>query len=646
MRPMRGSRVVRARVSRARRGAAPPPSPARGRSVLGAGADGREGEGRPLLAVAVVELVLELDPLEAEGVQEGGEVLHRHEHDERDDGPHRKGDEGRDRREGRVLDARLEPGAEDHVLEELRQLRVRERERPQAEVRRRVGDAAEHKLDRVDALVNEGVAGREGVAVVLGLVVVLVEVVVLVARVLVDLDERDRQQQDRHRDEGGEEELELDVGLQRRDADLVLARQHRARVLVDRRRAQQVDKVTRRDGRAARHRAGGGEGGVDAVPRLRHAGAVGVAGPAEALDAVERDGDVGGGRHEHVDQEREERRRRLADAPFGGGQAGLRGGVVEGAGPVRGPLHEDGEDEVAEDAAEEGHLGDELEEDLLDVLVLEVVEQREVDAKRHLQHADHDRDLHLERVEEGDLVLRHVPDRVDADGVDWPAELAPLEVLARHAREPLLLEALPARRAEEAHREGERLVVEQADEGAEEAVQEADVPASIDHLEHVAQVLALPLLLLGDEPVAEAGEEQAVPEVAEHDAEEVREEDAAKGARVHLAVPRRAVGVDERLEAAGEGVGRDVRRRRELGLDEVDDGARVEPLRHGGGLEGGDQRLVLIRRHPSLGDEDGALKVELALVEGVVHHLLARDDVRPRAVRCGERGEGAAKDRR
>merc|ERR1719247_231551 len=101
-------------------------------------------------------------------------------------------------------------------------------------------------------------------------------------------------------------------------------------------------------------------------------------------------------------------------------------------------------------------------------------------------------------------------------------------MLARHAREPLLLEALPARRAEEAHREGERFVVEQADEGAEEAVQEADVPSSVHHLEHVAQVLALPLLLLGDEPVAEGGEEQPVPEVAKHDAEEVREEDAAK----------------------------------------------------------------------------------------------------------------------
>ena len=63
--------------------------------ALGAGADRGEGEGRPLLSVSVVELVLELDPLETEGVEEGGEVLHGHEHDERDDGPHGVGDEER-----------------------------------------------------------------------------------------------------------------------------------------------------------------------------------------------------------------------------------------------------------------------------------------------------------------------------------------------------------------------------------------------------------------------------------------------------------------------------------------------------------------------------------------------------------------------
>jgi len=86
-----------------------------------------------------------------------------------------------------------------------------------------------------------------------------------------------------------------------------------------------------------------------------------------------------------------------------------------------------------------------------------VVEQRDADAERHLEDAHHDGDLHLERVEEGDLVVGHVPERVDAHGVDGARELA---ALARHAglpREHAVLEALPARGAEEAHRVGEGL---------------------------------------------------------------------------------------------------------------------------------------------------------------------------------------------
>jgi len=45
---------------------------------------------------------------------------------------------------------------------------VGERERPEAQVGGGVGDAAQHELDGVDALVDEGVAGRELSAVVAG----------------------------------------------------------------------------------------------------------------------------------------------------------------------------------------------------------------------------------------------------------------------------------------------------------------------------------------------------------------------------------------------------------------------------------------------------------------------------------------------
>merc|ERR1719359_656351 len=70
------------------------------RSLLDDLIDLLEVERLVLLAVAVVELVLELDPLQAERVEEGGEVLHDHQHDYRDDSPHRKGEPRCERGDG------------------------------------------------------------------------------------------------------------------------------------------------------------------------------------------------------------------------------------------------------------------------------------------------------------------------------------------------------------------------------------------------------------------------------------------------------------------------------------------------------------------------------------------------------------------
>ena len=109
----------------------------------------------------------------------------------------------------------------------------------------------------------------------------------------------------------------------------------------------------------------------------------------------------------------------------------------------------------------------------------------------------------------------------------------------------------PARAAEEVHWEGEGLVVDEAYVAAEQPVEQDDVAAAVAHLDHVVEGLALPLLLLCDEEVTEAGEKEAVAEVAEHDAEEEGEHDAREGSRVGLAIARDAVRVDERLEAQG-----------------------------------------------------------------------------------------------
>ena len=44
----------------------------------------------------------------------------------------------------------------------------------------------------------------------------------------------------------------------------------------------------------------------------------------------------------------------------------------------------------------------------------------EHDAEEHVDHAEDDGQLHLERVEEHDLVLRHLPDRIQSEGVGLP----------------------------------------------------------------------------------------------------------------------------------------------------------------------------------------------------------------------------------
>mmetsp|Transcript_53237 Transcript_53237/g.119500 ORF Transcript_53237/g.119500 Transcript_53237/m.119500 type:complete len:460 (-) Transcript_53237:588-1967(-) len=334
----------------------------------------------------------------------------------------------------------------------------------------------------------------------------------------------------------------------------------------------------------------------------------------EALVAVERLGNVGGGRHEHVDEQRQQRRRREG---------------VGRVGPVGGPLEEDAIDQVAEDALEEQDLGHELEEHLLVILVLEVVEEGEEDADRHLDDTDHNRDLHLERVEEGDLVLRVVPNRVDADRVRIVVrEEAELRLGgARHGR---LHRVHPASATEPIHREGKDLVVKEADVCAEDAVEQDDVPPAVAHLNHVVEARAIaPLLLLCDQPVAEGSEEGAVAKIAEHDAEEEWEEDAAEGARVGLAVSRGTIRVDEGLETRGEFGDRDVGRRRQARVELVDDRARVEPRLVGSLLEREHQILVLDARDPALGDEDVPFDVKLAHVEGVIHHLLLAHNVLP-----------------
>ena len=125
-------------------------------------------------SVRTEKLVLELDPLQTKRVQKRGQILHDHEHDERDDGPCGKSEPSGESADVRVC-GDLQPSADqNHILEEFSQLRVCQRKRPQPQVGSSVRDGSQDKLDGVDRLVDESVAKRELMLIVAVAAIVMV----------------------------------------------------------------------------------------------------------------------------------------------------------------------------------------------------------------------------------------------------------------------------------------------------------------------------------------------------------------------------------------------------------------------------------------------------------------------------------------
>jgi len=76
---------------------------------------------------------------------------------------------------------------------------------------------------------------------------------------------------------------------------------------------------------------------------------------------------------------------------------------------------------VAEHAAQEQHLRDELAGDVNGFREKLVVPERDEETKHHVDDPDDDGDLHLERVQENYLVGRNLPDWIHSEGVRSPA---------------------------------------------------------------------------------------------------------------------------------------------------------------------------------------------------------------------------------
>merc|ERR1712045_389447 len=113
-----------------------------------------ETEGHEAVACSLVELGLELDPVQAEGVEEGGQSLHQHHHS--DGGPRPEGEH--EVEHGHADVGFRESHPEHHGPEHVAELVVGEGERPQAEVAGGVGDGAKHVLDGVDSLDDQNVS--------------------------------------------------------------------------------------------------------------------------------------------------------------------------------------------------------------------------------------------------------------------------------------------------------------------------------------------------------------------------------------------------------------------------------------------------------------------------------------------------------
>jgi hypothetical protein len=231
----------------------------------------------------------------------------------------------------------------------------------------------------------------------------------------------------------------------------------------------------------------------------------------------------------------------------------------------REPLDQDHQTQVDKDEEEEDGLRDELEQDAHQPPEEHVVEEREDEAEEHLHDSDDHRELHLERVGEGDLVDGERPDRVQAERVRAAAEHA--QLAARHIRPrvrievehvgPVELERVghgdAPRRAEDVDRLGEDVVVDEARVDAEQGHEEDDVAAAEEDLHDLVALEAeLELSLAQDHEQGEEEHDEAVARVAEHHREQERKRDDGERGRVDLAVRRDAVRVHDALEARRE----------------------------------------------------------------------------------------------
>mmetsp|Transcript_1373 Transcript_1373/g.3644 ORF Transcript_1373/g.3644 Transcript_1373/m.3644 type:complete len:404 (-) Transcript_1373:975-2186(-) len=298
------------------------------------------------------------------------------------------------------------------------------------------------------------------------------------------------------------------------------------------------------------------------------------------------------------------------------------------------PLVQDHHIHPTEEAHHEHHHREALENEVCQIPLVQGVAPTQQQAHGHLQDTEEHRQLHLQRVDEEQLVRGPDPCPIEAERVGaWPAAVRDVVRRGELAVALLVLET----RVEQLEADGEEVVVQKACIGREEAQAQHQVTRGEQHRLRVAQGLGV-----ADEIQAAEQQQRAVADVAVHHAEDERERHDGQQRRISLLIPRDAIGIDDLLEGLGVLVRADIGRRRRPPLAVVRVQERALPtgiplpriLQHG--LDLG----LLVGRVPHVHTQGHAL---LAAVENRVDRLLldAKEppilDLRvPRLVcRCG-----------
>mmetsp|Transcript_15406 Transcript_15406/g.31584 ORF Transcript_15406/g.31584 Transcript_15406/m.31584 type:complete len:724 (-) Transcript_15406:68-2239(-) len=583
------------------------------------GDDLLEGVGSKSNPVRLVELALELDPVQTKGVEEALQDVHHQQDTKGDGGKQTKAEVG-----GKPVDG--QGGKHALLPKDLCQLRVGKRQRPETQVRGGVGDHSQDKLDGFDRLVDDDLpktvflVAFSSVAIAAWFFVVFAvgrvdDLVAVSSDALADAVGLGHQQGG----DGDQRQEQQDV----LDARLALVQGFfdapGSQGDVDERGDQcrwlaPVSGTTVVQGTllGGRVLAGAAEspGGAVAVPVARSANGVGSVAGVGPVRLPLVTGRVVAGRHRHA--------------------------VV----PVDAPLQKDHKDHVQKErCGKDGHR-EHLEVQVEGLLEVDRVDALQDDTEAHLNDSQNDAQLHLEGIEKEELVGCHVPHRVQPKhvnglvapvGGDELGDVALLDVA-------LVLSLEAVGRAKEVEAEGETIVVDKSRVDGKESHHQQHVPGGVHPPgELVGLGPVLDGLLVPDQKNPRQEQKGAVADVSVHDTEQEGKGSGRKERRVRLSVTGNPVGVDEFLVGVGELVG-----------DKVRGGGHRPRLREG--FHQGRNRLVhagvgpvdrvdgvhlVFRNDPSLSPQHPG-DVRLEHVHGVVDRLFLEDNPGPLLAVLGE----------